>query len=138
MRRKRLKKIFYIAAGALLAALLIWLVISKSQQQRAELRYLWMMSPVEHFWLRTGADSGHRTASGSGREGRRGESEGQEVRFNKNETEDGACPDRIMVRTLPAPVIQRRLVLLFCGDNICRIPRSNAYDPEPGNIRSTG
>ena len=124
-RRKRLKKIF-ILPPVLLAALLIWLVISQRANSRPEAGFMDDV-PVEHFWLRTGSRTPVcRTAQAPGREGRRENLEGLPeepvLKIERRGKRAGTCPDRIMSSGIcPAPVIRESCPCCSAVISICRI-----------------
>ena len=107
-RRKRLKKIF-ILPPVLLAALLIWLVISQRANSRPEAGFMDDV-PVEHFLA-------------SDREPDSGLQDSFRLPAGKDGGENlEGLPDRIMSSGIcPAPVIRESCPCCSAAISICRI-----------------
>lgn len=123
-RRKRLKKIF-ILPPVLLAALLIWLVISQRANSRPEAGFMDDV-PVEHFLASdrepdSGLQDSFRLPAGKdGGENLEGLPEEPVLKIETGKRA-GTCPDRIMSSGIcPAPVIRESCPCCSAVISICR------------------
>lgn len=134
-RRKRLKKIF-IVPPVLLAALLIWLVLSQRANSRLEAGFMRDV-PVEHFMASVlddnpGIRDGSGGSSGSEENGNRGNQAEDAVLKIETAQKEGNLPGDNTFGHLPGAGESGNVSLLFCGDIYLSDHVLNAYDRAGG------